>query len=93
MKLKLSCLVIIIEIMCEGKMVKSTHQRTRYVKFGGDSIMIRGCFSAKGVGKISVIDGKMKAQKYKQILQENLMSSVESLQLPSDYNFQQDNDP
>ena len=28
------------------------------VKFGGGSIMIRGCFSAKGVGKISVIDGK-----------------------------------
>ena len=34
--------------------------------------------------KISVIDGKMNAQKYKQILQENLMSSVESLELSSD---------
>ena len=44
--------------------------------------MIWGCFSAKGVGKISVIDGKMNAQKYKQILQENLMSSAESLELP-----------
>ena len=47
----------------------------------------------KGEGKISVIDGRMNAQKYKQILQENLMSSVESLKLPSDYIFQQDNDP
>ena len=55
--------------------------------------MIWGYFSAKGVGKISVIDGKMNAQMYKQILQENLMSSVESLELPSDYIFQQDNDP
>ena len=55
------------------------------VKFGGGSIMIWGCFSAKGVGKISVIDGKINAQKYKQILQENLMSSVESLKLPYDY--------
>ena len=54
--------------------------------------MIWGCFSAKEVGKISVIDGKMNAQKYKQILQENLMSSVESLELPSDYIFQKDND-
>ena len=34
------------------------------VKFGGGSIMIWGCFSAKGMGKISVIDGKMNAQKY-----------------------------
>ena len=50
-----------------------------------------GCFSMKGVGKISVIDGKTDAQKYKQILQENLMSSVESLELPSDYIFQQYN--
>ena len=38
------------------------------VKFGGGSIMIWGYFSAKGVGKISVIDGKMKAPKYKHIL-------------------------
>ena len=51
-----------------------------------------GCFSAKGVGKISVIDRKMNALKYKEILQENLMSSVESLKLPSDYIFQLDND-
>ena len=63
------------------------------VKFGGGSILIWGCFSVKSVGKISVIDSKMNAQKYKQILQENLMSSFESLELPSDYIFQQDNDP
>ena len=62
------------------------------VKFGGGSIMIWGCFSAKGVGKISLRDGNMNAQKYKQILQENLMTSVESFELPSDYIFQQDND-
>ena len=46
----------------------------------------------KGVSKISVIDSKMNARKYKQILQEKLLSSVESLELPSDYIFQQDND-
>ena len=37
------------------------------------------CFSAKGVGKISVTVGKMNAPTCKQILQENLMSFVESL--------------
>ena len=58
------------------------------VKFGGGSIMIWGCFSVKGVGKISVIDGKMNVQKYNQILQKNLMFSVESLEQPSDYIFQ-----
>ena len=45
-------------------------------KFRGDSIMIWGSFSTKGTGKISVIVGKMNAQMYKQILQENLISSV-----------------
>ena len=46
----------------------------------------------KGVGKISAIEDKMNAQKYKEILLENL-SSVESLELPSNCIFQQDNDP
>ena len=63
------------------------------VKVGGGSIMIWGCLSAKSVSKISVRDSKMNAQKYKQILQEDFMSSVESLELPSDYIFQQDKDP
>ena len=63
------------------------------VKFGIGCIMILGCFSVKVMGKISVIDSKMNAQKYKQLLEENLMPSVESLEIPSDYIFQQDYDP
>ena len=63
------------------------------VKFSSGSIMIWGGFSVKGMGKILVVDGKMNAQKYKLILQENLISSVESLEPPSDYIFLQDNDP
>ena len=35
----------------------------------------------------------MNAQTYKQILQENLMSSIDNHELPSDYIFQPDNDP
>ena len=76
--------------MCGGKMLKNM---VPTVKFGRGSIMIWECFPVKGEGKISVIDSKINAQKYKQILQENLMSSVESLELPSDYIFLQDNDP
>ena len=63
------------------------------VKFGGCRIIIWGCISAKGVGKISVIDGKMNAQKYKQILEENFMSSVTSHKIPSDYIFLKYDDP
>ena len=62
------------------------------IKFIGGSIIIWRCFLVKGVGEKSAIDGKMNAQKYKKILQENLMSSFESLEFPSDYIFQQDND-
>ena len=63
------------------------------VKFGGGSIMIWGCFSAQGVGNMSVIDGTMNAESYKKILQENLLPLVEKLRLPHDWIFQQDNDP
>ena len=58
------------------------------VKYGGGSIMIWGCFSAAGVGNIDII-----AEKYKNILEKNLLSSVESLNLTQDWIFQQDNDP
>lgn len=54
------------------------------VKFGGGSIMIWGCFSAKGVGNISIINGRMNAASYQSILQNNLRTSVEKLKLHSD---------
>ena len=42
--------------------------KVQIVKIGGGSIMIWGCFTAKGEGKISLINDKINAQKYKQIL-------------------------
>ena len=57
------------------------------VKFGGGSLMIWECFSAKGVGKISVIDGKMNAKMYKQSCKK-IGYLLLSLELPSDYIFQ-----
>ena len=60
------------------------------VKFGGGRIMIYGCFSAKCVGKISVIDDGMNAKSYQKILHDNSMTFVEMLRLPHYCFFQQD---
>jgi transposase len=62
------------------------------VKFGGGSIMVWGCFSSQGVGKLTVIEGKMGAAKYVNILANNLQESVDMMGLNS-FIFQQDNDP
>lgn len=62
------------------------------VKFGGGSVMVWGCFSYRGIGKLVFIDGKMDAEMYCSILSDNLLSSVTQLGMSS-YIFQQDNDP
>ncbi|KAL0162929.1 hypothetical protein M9458_042325, partial [Cirrhinus mrigala] len=53
------------------------------VKYGGGSIMLWGCFSSAGTGKLVRVDGKMDGAKYRAILEENLL----------EFTFQQDNDP
>ena len=40
------------------------------VKYSSGSIMIWGCFSAAGVGNIDIIEGRMNAEKYKNILEK-----------------------
>lgn len=65
---------------------------TPTVKYGGGSVMVWGCFSYYGVGRLLFIDGKMDAGMYCNILANNLLSYVEEIGL-SDYIFQQDNDP
>ena len=62
------------------------------VKFGG-GIRVWGCFSANGTGNISVIDGRMNAAAYQNILVANFMISVENLELNLDGIFKKDNVP
>lgn len=63
------------------------------VKYGGGNLMIWGCFSFNGVGEIKIIEGRMNAAKYRDILSTNLLRSAENLIQNRDFVFQQDNDP
>ena len=58
------------------------------VKHGGGSIMLWGCVSVAGTGRLDRIEGKMNGAKCKEILDKNLLQSTQDLRLT----FQQDND-
>ena len=64
------------------------------VKFGGGSLMMWGCMTAKGVGCACCIDGNMNAQLYTRILDEELLRTLTYYELDiNEMVFQQDNDP
>ena len=62
------------------------------VKQGGGCIMLWGCFSAAGTGRLVRIKGKMNGEKYREILDENLLQSTQDLKLQRRFIFQQDHD-
>jgi hypothetical protein len=52
--------------------------------------MLWGCFSAAGTGRLVGIEGRMNGEKYREILDENLL---QDFRLSQRFTFQQDNDP
>lgn len=64
----------------------------RTVKFGGGSVMVWGCFNYNGVGSIKIIENKLNALGYIEILRDELKPSAEKL-TGNEYILLQDNDP
>ncbi|KAK6320657.1 hypothetical protein J4Q44_G00097640 [Coregonus suidteri] len=63
------------------------------VKHGGGNIILWGCFSAKGTGRLHHIEGRMDGAMYREILANNLLPSVRALKMGRGWVFQHDNDP
>ena len=63
------------------------------VKHGDGNINCWACFSSSDVGSLIFIDGNMTGELYREILESNLLKSVEKLGMSHDWIFQHDNDP
>ncbi|KAI4900940.1 hypothetical protein NFI96_002661 [Prochilodus magdalenae] len=63
------------------------------VKHGGGNIILWGCFSAEGTGRLHRIVGRMDGAMYREILANNLLPSVRALKMGRGWVFQHDNDP
>jgi transposase len=64
------------------------------LKYGGGHVMLWGCMTWEGVGFACKIDGNMDGQLYKEILEDELLQTLEYYGLEvGDIIFQQDNDP
>ncbi len=61
------------------------------IKHGGGSIMVWGCMSAAGTGELRFIEGTMESSMYGDILNHNMMSSLQKLCRTAV--FQHNNDP
>lgn len=60
-------------------------------KHEGGLLMIWGCFSAVVTGKFHHIPGIIDSQEYHAILKENMIPSVDKLNLRDHWTFKQDN--
>ncbi|KAK3566746.1 hypothetical protein QTP86_004447 [Hemibagrus guttatus] len=55
--------------------------------------MLRGCFSAKGPGRLIRVKERMNGAMYREILSKNLLPSARALKMKRGWVFQHDNDP
>lgn len=63
-------------------------------KFGGGNVMVWGCITSKGVGKIIRVSNKMASAEYCTTLTNGLIDTYITKNMkPSEYVFQQDNAP
>ena len=62
------------------------------IKHGGGSVMVWGCFSSAGVSDLVKIEGIMKKEQYKTILENNAIPSGLRT-IGHGFVFMQDNDP
>jgi hypothetical protein len=64
------------------------------VKYGGGSVMVWGCITAYGVGRLIRIHRTMNKKKYVKVLREGLLGTLADLpKSEPDLTFQRDNDP
>lgn len=69
----------------------------KHIKHGAGNIMVWGCVTSKGMGRLIRIDGKMDGPAYVEILKEGLLGTLKDHRMKCTgkygYIFQQDNDP
>jgi len=76
-----------------GSLLQDHHIRP-VVKFGGGSVMVWGCITYRGVGKLVFVDGRMNAIQFIEILSSGLAATANLRHYDlGDVILQQDNDP
>ena len=63
------------------------------VKHDGGSVMVWGCFTRRGVGKLCVLGRIINRFYYRDILEQNLLPSIDHFEFGQQYHFMHDNDP
>ncbi|KAI4874374.1 hypothetical protein NFI96_017458, partial [Prochilodus magdalenae] len=78
-----------------GKVNAELHPKNTIptVKHGGGNIMLWGCFSAKGPGRLVRVHERMNGAMYCEILGANLLPSARAMKMKRGWVFQHDNDP
>lgn len=77
----------------KGGQALDSRYTKKQVKHGGGKVMVWGCISPHGVGRLCRIDGTMDSNQYISILQEGYLGTLKDLHTnPQGFIFQSDND-